>query len=398
MRARRLMQASHHERREIRKLSPDYPREGLVEKMPPTQAKGPYLRGPAAGLSPLQSQCGDTVEANGLWQAFDETWFAQGAIGVDAVDADGTCARVERVEEFAVAADGHIKINRACGVGSDNRLADRSEGTVGADREAGDRGTCGVVGVDELAIRSDGVPAVTVTKSTKALADRGNGAVGVDGVGGNAGNIGTVRLVFRDNQAAIRCEDNTKDTGGYALIDDHRPKGSVRVDGKCVDVFGILLDNYESVAIRADRDGSAAGVRGGEKRSGVGNLGEVTEAIGAEGYDSSISARIEDVDCAFVFGDRDGESAASGFLIDEDGQTAWEIEAGDGAAACVDSEQQVVVTTESERTLRLQWIGGTSASAAASSKAPSRSETAIIETLISEYLVSDSVIRHHEDG
>ena len=130
----------------------------------------------------------------------------------------------------------------------------------------------------------------------------------------------------------------------------------------------------------------------------LGIWGEVTEPIGAEGYDGSISARIEDVDCAVVFCDRDGEGAASGLLIDEDGQTAEEMEAGDGAAACVDSEQQVVITAESERTLRLQWICGTSASAATSGKAPPQSETTIPLALVGEHLVFDSVIRHDEDG
>ena len=124
----------------------------------------------------------------------------------------------------------------------------------------------------------------------------------------------------------------------------------------------------------------------------------MTDAIGAEGHDGSVSACIEDVDRAVVFCNRDWEGAACGFLIDEDGQTAEEMEAGDCAAACVDSEQQVVVTAESKLTLRLQWISGTSASAAASGKAPFQSKTTILETLIGEYLVFDSVIRHDEDG
>lgn len=133
-------------------------------------------------------------------------------------------------------------------------------------------------------------------------------------------------------------------------------------------------------------------------RGGVGNLGEMTDEIGAKGYDGSVSARIEDVDRAVAFCNRNWEGAASGLLIDEDGQTADEMEAGDGAAGCVDSEQQVVVTAESERTLRLQWISGTSASAAARGKAPFQSETSILATLIGEHLVLDRVVCHDEDG
>jgi hypothetical protein len=91
---------------------------------------------------------------------------------------------------------------------------------------------------------------------------------------------------------------------------------------------------------------------------------KATEAVCAEGYDSSVSTRVEDIDSAVMFRDGDREGSACRLLIDEDGQTSEKMEAGDGAAARVNREEQVMVLAKGERTLRLEWIGSTAAAAA----------------------------------
>ena len=150
------------------------------------------------------------------------------------------------------------------------------------------------------------------------------------------------------------------------MIHDHRPEGSIGLDGEGVYIAGSLFDDNEHLAIWADRDRRSAGVGGSESGGGVGNLLKATETVCAEGYDSAVSTRVKDIDSAVTFRDGDREGSACWLLIGEDGQTSEKMEAGDGAASRVDREEQVMVMAEGERTLRLEWIGSTAAAAAAS--------------------------------
>jgi hypothetical protein len=54
------------------------------------------------------------------------------------------------------------------------------------------------------------------------------------------------------------------------MIDDHRPKRFIGVDGEGVDIVGSLFDDNERLAICADRDRRAAGVGGSESGGGLG--------------------------------------------------------------------------------------------------------------------------------
>ena len=117
------------------------------------------------------------------------------------------------------------------------------------------------------------------------------------------------------------------------MVDHDRPKVFwVSVDRECVDIVGNLLDDGERLSIGANGDGRTAGVSSREMDGGVGDLVKQSESISAEGYDGSVSACIEDVDDAIVFGHSNWLGAASRFLIDEDRQAAEKVEAGDSAA------------------------------------------------------------------
>lgn len=85
------------------------------------------------------------------------------------------------------------------------------------------------------------------------------------------------------------------------------------MDGEGVDIVGSLFDVNERLAIWADRDRRAAGVGGGKSGGGVGNLLKATEAVCAEGYDSTVSARVkDDIDSAVMFRDGDREAPPVG--------------------------------------------------------------------------------------
>jgi hypothetical protein len=69
---------------------------------------------------------------------------------------------------------------------------------------------------------------------------------------------------------AVRREARREDAGSDAMIDDHRPKRSIGVDGEGVGIVGSLFDDNERLAIWADRDRRAAGVGGSESGGGLG--------------------------------------------------------------------------------------------------------------------------------
>ena len=91
------------------------------------------------------------------------------------------------------------------------------------------------------------------------MGDGDNCAVSIDRVG-DARDFRPIRLVLRDNQFSVRCKDARR----YAVVDDNRPRGSIWMYGKGVDIVGHLLDDGERRAIGANGDGRPSGVCGGE--------------------------------------------------------------------------------------------------------------------------------------
>ena len=107
--------------------------------MQPTQAKGACLRGPATGLSPLQLQCSDTVEAHRRGEPRNLIHFLQCSVGLDGKDTHGAGHRVERVEELAITADRDVEVGGVLWIACDDRgLVERGQGAALADRKSGD--------------------------------------------------------------------------------------------------------------------------------------------------------------------------------------------------------------------------------------------------------------------
>jgi hypothetical protein len=91
------------------------------------------------GLSPLQLQCSDTVEAYRRGEAGNLVHFRQRSVGLDGKDTHGSDRRVKRVYELAIAADRDVEVCGVFRVACDNRgRGERGQGAALADRKSGD--------------------------------------------------------------------------------------------------------------------------------------------------------------------------------------------------------------------------------------------------------------------
>src|SRR6202789_3857491 len=103
-----------------------------------------YPRGPAMGLSQLQLQCSDPVEAHRRGEPRNLIHFLQRSVRLDGKDTHGSDHRVERVEELAIAAGRDVKVRGIRRVACDNRgRVKRGQCAVLADRKSGDVGRTG---------------------------------------------------------------------------------------------------------------------------------------------------------------------------------------------------------------------------------------------------------------
>lgn len=125
---------------------------------------------------------------------------------------------------------------------------------------------------------------------------------------------------------------------------------------------------------------------------------KTAEDVSMEARQCTVSARVENVDDVVMFGDGNREGAASGRLVNEDGETIQQMKAGNSSASCIDGEQERAILAEGECALRLQRVGGAAAAAAAGGNTLGEGEAAIGETPVGQHRIFIGIVCHDENG